>query len=349
MTVAARRKSLQRVEMDVTSAPHVGLWLDKFLPEQSEQGGENLYAPHFEQATKIPAPQAYTKYFQRWEEALRSVGAHTRIAETLGRIAVGLGANSVLENAIALHRVYGVPYIPGSALKGLAAHYADTRLQDTRWRKGQPAHQTLFGDSSAAGYVTFFDALYVPDSAPANKPLVMDVVTVHHPEYYRGENAPPADWDSPNPVPFVSARGQFLIALSGPQEWVDAAFTILELALNEEGIGAKTSSGYGRMQFVGGGATSAPSASSASHDEAVIQRFRERLSTMRNAEVAGQIHGVYSEWKSLEDVSEQARVEIAQAILDKIEEAGRAKKVANKPWYKELLGFVQSHGGPSKR
>jgi CRISPR-associated protein Cmr6 len=36
------------------------------------------------------------------------------------RIVVGLGAESVLEASIRLHRVYGFPIIPGSALKGLA-------------------------------------------------------------------------------------------------------------------------------------------------------------------------------------------------------------------------------------
>jgi CRISPR-associated protein Cmr6 len=39
------------------------------------------------------------------------------------RVVVGLGAESVLETSIRLHRVYGFPIIPGSALKGLARGY----------------------------------------------------------------------------------------------------------------------------------------------------------------------------------------------------------------------------------
>jgi CRISPR-associated protein Cmr6 len=76
---------------------------------------------------------------------------------------------------------------------------------------------------------------------------------VHHPAYYSGKNVelvPPADWDEPTPVPFLSATGSYLIALSAPkgcEEWRQAAFDILKLALAEEGVGAKTSSGYGRM------------------------------------------------------------------------------------------------------
>jgi CRISPR-associated protein Cmr6 len=40
------------------------------------------------------------------------------------RVIVGLGAESVLETSIRLHRVYGFPILPGSALKGLTRAYA---------------------------------------------------------------------------------------------------------------------------------------------------------------------------------------------------------------------------------
>jgi CRISPR-associated protein Cmr6 len=56
-------------------------------------------------------------------------------------------------------------------------------------------------------------------------------------------------------VPFLSVTGRYLIALAAPElpnpsEWIQATFAILEGALEEMGIGAKTSSGYGRMKFV---------------------------------------------------------------------------------------------------
>lgn len=40
------------------------------------------------------------------------------------RVIVGLGAESVLETSVRLHRVYGFPIIPASALKGVARSYA---------------------------------------------------------------------------------------------------------------------------------------------------------------------------------------------------------------------------------
>jgi cold shock CspA family protein len=77
------------------------------------------------------------------------------------------------------------------------------------------------------------------------------VITVHHPDYYQTDSnpPPPADWDNTTPIPFLSATGNYLISLAGPNEWVEKAFDILELALRKQGIGAKTSSGYGRMSF----------------------------------------------------------------------------------------------------
>ena len=256
MSISARRQVLANVQLNQARFPHAGLWLDKFLPKQFAQGkseGEGAYRDHFEQAVKIPVADVYTSSFNRWKHTLEASGVKTKVATAQGRLVVGLGAESVLENAITLHRTYGVPVIPGSALKGLAAAYARNRLTEPEWQKGGEAYKTLFGDTNSAGYVTFFDALYVPDNAKDNRPLALDVVTVHHPEYYRGENSPPADWDSPNPVPFVSVRDgvKFLVALAGPEEWVETAFQILGLALAEEGIGAKTNSGYGRMVLEG--------------------------------------------------------------------------------------------------
>jgi hypothetical protein len=98
------------------------------------------------------------------------------------------------------------------------------------------------------GKIVIHDALFLPGSAN-NKPFLADVLTVHHPKYYQQQTGLPADWDSPVPVPFLTARCDFDIALGGPEAWVHAAFEILRLALLEEGIGAKTSSGYGRLEL----------------------------------------------------------------------------------------------------
>ena len=246
------------------AAQHAGLWLDKYISGYTKPLSDDPPQANLVRETcGIPEPPGYEVFFRRWEQAVKGLdGAQTRYAQAVGRLAIGLGGESVLETSIALHRTYGVPYIPGSALKGLASAYAHQYLEDERWRKGGEAHVVMFGDTKRAGYVTFFDALYVPGSGLDGRPLWPDVITVHHPKYYQGSGAslaPPADWDSPNPVPFLTATGTYLLALAGPRAWVDAAFGILETALRDMGIGAKTSSGYGRMALVAAPAPRRPS------------------------------------------------------------------------------------------
>ncbi len=235
---------------------HPGLWLDKFLPEQlrrDESPPADKDTPqmaHFKSAAGIEEPSFYQRSFDRWQRVLQQLDARMEKGEVLGRMVVGLGADSVLENAISLHHTYGLPFIPGSALKGLASSYAHLRLENAAWNKGGEAHRILFGDTTSAGYVTFFDALYIPKSAKQGF-LWPDVITVHHRDYYQKEGVAPADWDSPTIIPFISATGKYLIALAGPEAWVGKAFEILGLALLEFGVGAKTSSGYGRVKLPG--------------------------------------------------------------------------------------------------
>lgn len=217
---------------------NVGLWLDKFLLDDKEGAKNNL----IEQALTIQSSKVYDEFYKKWKAELTKRGAQCREAETLGRLAINLGADSTWENSIALNRTYGVPYIPGSALKGLAASYYRKHVE--KLDAGLAAD--IFGVQENAGWVIFYDALFVPKGSSLG--LKQDVVTVHHQEYYQGD-APPADWDSPIPIPFLSVVGSFCLALSGPPNLIQATYKILKLALAQEGIGAKTNSGYGRMKL----------------------------------------------------------------------------------------------------
>lgn len=250
-----RRSALEGVRLP-RKEPHRGLWLDKFLraADREDTEAKRLLV---REAVGIPEPEEYRAFFERYREALEAVGAQVRQAQTLSRLVVGLGGEGVLETSLALQRTYGVPYIPGSALKGLASRYAHLYLEGEAWRRDLArfhrgeAQAGLFGTTEEQGLVVFFDALPLPGKWR----LHPDILNPHHPAYYRGEEEPPADWDSPTPVPFLSATGTFLLALSpapgvsreeaGP--WLRAAWQVLAWALREEGVGAKTSSGYGRM------------------------------------------------------------------------------------------------------
>ncbi|HMW03385.1 MAG TPA: type III-B CRISPR module RAMP protein Cmr6, partial [Acidobacteriota bacterium] len=174
-----RREKLKNLKYG--GSTHAGLWLDKYYSEFPEAGSPAKDTPKTQltrQVANIKPSDLYPEFFNRWKQALSDAHATHYKAEVKGRMVVGLGAESVLETSIALHRTYGVPVIPGSALKGLAAHYAHTYLDKTDWGKSSPAYKTVFGDTDDAGYITFFDALIVPGSGR----IYTDVLTSHHQE-----------------------------------------------------------------------------------------------------------------------------------------------------------------------
>lgn len=265
--IKARREQLDPLTVD--NARHPGLWLERYLDKHLERDKKlsrdekSPYVTHIEETIKVLNSMdsaLYQSFFTRWTNALAAHGAVCREAHVLGRMVIGLGDEAVLETAITLHHTYGVPVIPGSALKGLAGAFVRQRLDDQAWgrwaQEGErrfwapgEAYRTLFGDTEHAGYITFFDALYIPGNSHPNRPLCPDVITVHHRDYYQGKGKPPADWDSPTPIPFLSATGAYLVALAGDARWVATAFEILRHALRDMGVGAKTSSGYGRLDL----------------------------------------------------------------------------------------------------
>lgn len=193
---------------------------------------------------------------KRWDAMLKdlrergyTVSSFPMLADS--RIIVGLGAESVLETSIRLHRLYGFPIIPGSALKGLARSYAELV---ERKNESDPTFAHVFGKSppdARAGKVIFFDA--VP-ADPANLKLDLDVMNPHYSDYYmkktdrQGRPIPPADYLNPVPVFFVAIApdSQFLFAVASKEpELAQRAQIWMQKGLQEMGVGAKTTSGYG--------------------------------------------------------------------------------------------------------
>ena len=205
----------------------------------------------------------YRRAFNRWASALPDGGAtRARAFRTAPRLVIGLGGHTVLETGLTLHHTYGTPVLPGTALKGLAAHYChavwglDSTGAPTAFRGGEvpgEAYRALFGQPDEGGLVTFHDAWITPEAL--SSALCDDVMTPHHGGYYTdtgsGDAVPPADYDDPVPVAYLAVTGTFRAAVTadpllGP-EWADRAILLLERALGDWGIGGKTASGYGRL------------------------------------------------------------------------------------------------------
>jgi CRISPR-associated protein Cmr6 len=175
---------------------------------------------------------------------------------TRWRVVTGVGAPHPLENGFTFDRSIGVPYFPGSGVKGLcratARHLLDAS-QDERDRLfgGQP-EETGHRDDAATGDLVFFPAYPARDQWPR---LEVDIINNHHPSYAlaleRGDSFPQAVvTDSPIPVFFltVAAGTPFTFRIgsrAGSTEHVTRAFQILESGLDFFGLGAKTAAGYG--------------------------------------------------------------------------------------------------------
>jgi len=145
--------------------------------------------------------------------------------------------------------------IPGTALKGLAAHYCHQTwgAVDDKFKLGGEHHRAIFGTTEDSGHIIFHDAWITPETVV--KSLQPDVMTPHHGDYYSDDSGstPPTDFDDPNPVTFLSVVGTFHLAVSCDvpgnegQKWADLVFEMLSDALNDWGIGGKTNAGYGRL------------------------------------------------------------------------------------------------------
>lgn len=194
------------------------------------------------------------------------------IGQLEGRLAINL-ADSLIQNAgICLDRLFGLPYIPGSAVKGVCRHAALEELKNTSADVQTDllsAIQAVFGTaendftngdlkpwrhlcagktSDQKGAIAFLPACPVN---PETK-IVVDLTNVHYPDYYRtgGESDLKNENPRPNPFPAVEAGAQFAFCLvlngiSNDPALLTHARRWLEAALTVHGLGAKTAAGYG--------------------------------------------------------------------------------------------------------
>jgi|SRR5579885_341044 CRISPR-associated protein Cmr6 len=259
------RRAIINLGTERNRGTHAGLILQRYLADQSNPERRALLGAARQAASSESLRTLYAHAFARWAQSFSKDNTHRseRLA-VAGRLVVGLGSESVLETGLRLHHTYGVPIIPGSALKGLASHYChevwgqrhneNASQANTSFRRGEKYHSLLFGTTEDGGVITFHDAWLVPESLSGS--LCLDVMTPHHPKWQTNE-APPTDFDSPNPVSFLSVTGTFEVRLSwsGPaatprdraEAWTELAMQLLREALAEWGVGGKTSSGYGRL------------------------------------------------------------------------------------------------------
>lgn len=193
-----------------------------------------------------------------------TIGADIFDAIATAPFTTGLGIEHPLENGFAFLNPYGLPYLPGSGVKGVLRHAArELASGDFGGTQGwTPEHiTTLFGGDPGEepfhrGALTFWDVI---PSLPSNK-LRVDVMTPHQGDYYQGKQSP-HDSGSPNPIPFLTvppgAAFRFIVTCEEKYltdnalkngGWQPLLKTAFEHAFDWLGFGAKTAVGYGVMR-----------------------------------------------------------------------------------------------------
>ena len=183
-----------------------------------------------------------------------------------GRLAINLAEGLIQNAGITLDRIFGLPFIPGSAVKGVARAAAlaevkqNPQLFETFARVFGTAESDYQRNGELAdfscpdglsknikGAITFIQATPVNDAK-----IVVDITTVHYPDYYR--TGKPADEKNespkPNHFPAVERGAEFafpilLNSMSDDVKLLEAAERWLNIAMEQNGFGAKTAAGYG--------------------------------------------------------------------------------------------------------
>jgi len=234
---------------------HPGLLIQRGYPvyDQDSEEGREAKTRHIQRICSITPTPFYHNAYQRWRTATTDPLRFRQIELALeSRLFIGLTGGGMLETGCAISHSYGMPYIPGSSVKGVVRAQV---CGSTFAGKHPEVIAELFGAEAdptpdapypqgLSGLVSFHDAWWVPGSA--ERPLVEEIVTTHHLEYYGSEGRTPAtDFDSPIPNAQIAVQGHFLFVLEGPLGWLELAEKMLIATLGQQGIGAKTRTGYG--------------------------------------------------------------------------------------------------------
>lgn len=311
MSVAVRL--IGRDGVETPDPEHVGLWLERCYHGDRDAEKPNRRRLHERAVSALrvgsPAVSAWRVGFERWQRDLVSKIPLRRalVVETVTRLMLHPNSNgSVTDGAVLLHHTWGVPYLPGSALKGVTRHHLERSGVDEKTLRalfGEVPESSKGGDARA-GMIEFHDAMWIPEAPLGSStwsPLALDVVNPHASGYYTGRSAPT---DREEPVPThrltVSRGTRFLVAIEGigdadvMRPWLDEVVDRgLAPAFAETGIGAWGRAGYGRMRVVDDGRPAAPRRSAREWFEVTVYldpgsgRLSCVLPDGRRAEVTG--------------------------------------------------------------
>jgi len=287
-TFAPVHQGLLKLAMDgvataIENGGHAGLLFDKFFNQfdrNCDWSKIEIHKPPKTEKENVEdkgGKDNWLKYFKGEQAALNDailrqrqmVAARhgkTLVFKTMERFVTGLGRSHPVENGFLWHPTLGVPYLPGSSVKGCLRNWIEGpwgeniteedravfhQIFGSDFRTGSEAYTKFGSHDSQKGSVIFLDALPIE---PVR--LETDVMTPHYGPYYQAAGEVPGDWHDPVPIPFLTVKSgaKFQIALlpvsRKTSTQLERASQWLEKAITSLGAGAKTAVGYGRMAVI---------------------------------------------------------------------------------------------------
>lgn len=240
------RESLRDLVADCNDA-HAGLLLQRGLTVW-EDGEKSAKQQLLQKVAGVSPSDLYKMAFKRWVRVSADQTRFCHLCATLdSRLYIGLNSAGALETGISTQHSYGMPMLPGSSIKGAVRHYAEQIGLPDNIRHVLFGKEGKDGSDGKAGALVWHDGWFIPHS-PLAKPFVLEVVTVHHQQYYSGNQSEADEMESPVPNQQIAAQGSFYFvveASAGAQAWAEFAVNLLNDMLQQQGMGAKTASGYG--------------------------------------------------------------------------------------------------------
>ena len=229
---------------------HKGLFIDQILAKSaSHQPSLTIHEP--------------TQFL------VKALGGQCFDFQTTSSLAVGAGMEHPLENNLFFHPTWGVPYIPGSTIKGALRHFFTQYLEEkadaaNNNESKQTIIQRIFGSDQAngtdepaqsqpdqsivqptGGQYIFFDAL------PKKFKLCKEIMTPHFGDWYakgadidqhysslvKASEVIPADWHDPNPICFLGVATQSVFQFAfAPNPGIDPAHRDEDLQLISQAL-----------------------------------------------------------------------------------------------------------------
>ncbi len=266
---------------------HAGLLFERFYNQidkdtqgqmllrkaKDSQSPQQVWLEQFTGAAGVGDKVMLEQAAQQQKQLVRALEGKLAVFETEYCFVTGMGNPHPVENGMAWHPVLGTPYLPGAAVKGLIRAWVEEWETDKAEDEAQALRDKLlqwFGSKSKkpdekkmqAGELIFFDAIPL---RPVQ--LRTEIMTPHMGKWYEqgGKDLEgkdtlehperiPADWHDPTPITFLAVKSAtflFSVALRNPAIKsceLTEVLQALEHSLKWLGAGAKTATGYGRME-----------------------------------------------------------------------------------------------------